>query len=116
MNSVLRKIARGLKYRPLPELIGTKVTIVNVGSVPSTIGAMLNRALSIPVRFSGPQERWLTGALAKYRILDLTFIVDGVEWQPADIPGIASWNWSRPAMKRVWRLAGMRPSIPTIVW
>jgi hypothetical protein len=89
MNSVLRKVARGLKYRPLPELIGTKFTIENVSSVPSTIGAMLDSALSLPVRFSGPQEPWITVALAKYRIVDLTFIVDEVEWQPGDIPGIA---------------------------
>jgi hypothetical protein len=89
MNSVLRKVARGLKYRPLPELIGTTVTIENVSSVPSIIGAMLDSALSLPVRFSGPQEPWITIALAKYRSLDLTFIVDEVKWQPADIPGIA---------------------------
>ena len=89
MNSVLRKAARGLKYRPLQELIGTKVTIENVSSVPSTIGAMLEKAFSLPVRFNGSREPWITIALAKYRILDLTFIVDGVEWQPADKPGIA---------------------------
>jgi Recombinase zinc beta ribbon domain len=27
-----------------------------------------------------------------------------------------SWNWSRPATRRAWRLAGMRPSIRKIVW
>jgi hypothetical protein len=87
MNSVLRKVARGLRYRPLPELIGTKLTIENVSSVPLNVGAMLDRALPLSVRFSGPQGRWITVALAKYRILDLTFIVDEVEWQTGDKPG-----------------------------
>jgi hypothetical protein len=87
--SVLRKVAGELKYRPLPELIGTKVTIESVSSVPLNVATMLDRALSLPVRFSGPQEHSITVALAKYRILDLTFIVDGFEWQPGDIPGIA---------------------------
>jgi hypothetical protein len=94
VNSVLRKVARGLKYRLLPELIGTKVTIESVRSVPFNVVAMLDRALldralSLPVRFSGPQEHSITVALAKYRILDLRFTVDGVEWQPKDTPGIS---------------------------
>src|SRR6266436_1926062 len=89
MNSVLRKVARELKYRPLPELIDNTVTVESVSSVPLNVATMLARAFPLSVHFSGPQERWITVALAKYRVLDLTFIVDGVEWQPTDIPGIA---------------------------
>src|SRR6266849_3607096 len=89
MNSVLRKVARGLKYRPLPGLIGKRVTIQSANSVPANIGAMLDRSFPLPVRFSGPQEPWLTGALAKYRILDLTFALDALEWKPGDTAGIS---------------------------
>jgi hypothetical protein len=87
MNKLLRRTAQQLRYRPLPELIGSKVTIESAASVPNAVGAMLTNSFPLPVRFIKPEEHWITVALAKYRILDLTFAVENVEWQPDDIFG-----------------------------
>ena len=87
MNTLLRKVARQLRYRPLPELIGTRVTIASVETVPNTVAAAVATTFPLPIHFAEPKEPWITVALAKYCHLDLTFAVEGVEWQPSDIRG-----------------------------
>jgi hypothetical protein len=90
MNNLLRKVARELRYRPIPELIGTKVTIESASAVPCTVAEALTTLFPVPLRFIGPQEPWITVSLAKYCHLDLTFGVDGVEWRPHDDFGITT--------------------------
>jgi len=90
MNSVLRKVARRLKYRPLPELVGTKVTIQSAKSAPAHIGAVLQKTFPFHIQFSDPKEPWISVGLAKYRMLNLTFRLDGVEWQSSDSGGIST--------------------------
>jgi hypothetical protein len=90
MDILLRKVARELRYRPLPGLIGTTVTIASAETAPETVTLALAKPFSHPIRFRGPQEPWMTRSLAKYRLLDLTFAVDGLRWEPSDCPGIST--------------------------
>jgi hypothetical protein len=90
MNSLLRKVAQEPRYRPLPELIGTKVIIESASTVPNTVAEALTTLFPGPLRFIEPQEPWITASLAKYCHLDLTFGVDGVEWRPGDALGAAT--------------------------
>jgi hypothetical protein len=87
MNRLLRKVARELRYRPMPDLVGRVVTINSAETAPSAIEQMLVGSFPRRPRFIGPEEPWMTISLAKYCILDLTFAVDGIEWQPSDDQG-----------------------------
>jgi hypothetical protein len=87
MNTVLRTIARQLRYRPLPELIGAKVTIDSAASAADTVSAVLATSCPWPLRFIRPQAPWITESLTKYRLLDLTYALEDIQWQSSDAPG-----------------------------
>ncbi len=69
----VKTLARTLRYRGLPELIGKIVKI----NAPTTVEADVLTAsgdwLPEQTRLIGPPEKYIERAMAKYGILDLTF-------------------------------------------
>src|SRR5262252_5858880 len=87
MNQHLRKAAKQLRYRPLPDLIGKQVVLKSTVSAPDAIHKVIADSLEVPVQFRKP-ERWrIACELAKYQILDLEFSVNGLRWRDDDLGG-----------------------------
>jgi hypothetical protein len=89
MNVILRHVSQKLKYRALPNLVGTRITITNVASAPHEVADQLQEVLPTGFRFQGPEEKYIKITIAKYGILDLSFTVAGISWSSEDSAGIA---------------------------
>jgi hypothetical protein len=98
VNSLLRRVAKHLRYRPLPELIGTTVIIESAEAAPNAVGEVLATACLLPLRVLEPQQPWRTISLAKYRILDLTFAANSIDWKPEDNLGTSTLKQLRFAV------------------
>lgn len=87
MNSVLRDVARRLRYRPLPDVVGHTLTIRSLTNAISEIEH--NLASLLPgLQFGQAIENNTAGSIAKYGIIDLTFNVQAIDWDRRDAPGI----------------------------
>lgn len=71
--SLVKQLARTIKYRPLPELIGQKITIHGLDSIASDVQHSLWPSLVDDCHWYITQESFLRGQIAKYGLLDLTF-------------------------------------------
>ncbi|SRR5579884_3310892 len=72
-TDLVRAVARGLRYRSLPHLIGRAVELRNLGHVEEAVRAALGPDLPAGYHLAGPELRFREGAVAKYGILDLEF-------------------------------------------
>jgi hypothetical protein len=69
----VKTLARTLKYRELPELIGKTVKIHAPTTVEADVLAAIGDKLPEAIRLISPQEKYLERAMARHSILDLTF-------------------------------------------
>src|SRR5437868_6642185 len=76
-SNLVRRVARGVRYRTLPDLIGRSVEIVDLGLVEDAVRSALGSDLPEGCRLSGPEPPFREGAVAKYGILDLRFDAPG---------------------------------------
>jgi hypothetical protein len=102
---VLRKVARGLRYRTLPGLVGRTVAIVDLRAVEEAIFLTLGPDLPEGCRLAGPELPFREEAVAKYGILDLRFSV------PAGL-----LDDEPPGGLRLLRELGFLPGVQTAPW
>lgn len=88
MNTALLQVSRQIKYRALDGLIGRQVVISSAASVPAEVAHQLRSDLPPGLHFQGPEPNYVTLALAKYGILDLSFTIEEFHWGSADSPGV----------------------------
>jgi hypothetical protein len=88
MNIALRNVARNLKYRALPQLVGIKITVTSVASAVYDVTVQMKDRLPAGSQFQGPEERYIEVVIAKYGILDLTFAAAEISWSSDDGAGI----------------------------
>src|SRR5262249_2165041 len=72
-KALLRSVARGLRYRPLEQLIGRSVWIRDLADVETAIRSALRTDMPPDCRLIDSEPHFREGAIAKYGILDLTF-------------------------------------------
>jgi hypothetical protein len=73
----LKDVARQLRYRDLPGLTGSSVLIKSADKVEADIKAALSHELQFETHLIGPEQKYISGAMAKYGLLDLTFSAPG---------------------------------------
>ena len=73
LTSLTRKVARGLRYRTLRELIGRRVLVNSLESLETDIHQTLAATVVSDCELVKPERKYLERAIAKYGILDLTF-------------------------------------------
>ena len=88
MNTVLRQVARELKYRPLPDLIGRQVIVTSAGSAAAEVFAQLSDGLPEDTGSFEGDSKQCKLTVAKYGNLDLTFPFHGFAWDSGDSLGI----------------------------
>jgi hypothetical protein len=71
--TLIRSVARGLRYRSLDDLIGREVIITHVTTVEDPVRRALGAALPSACSLIGPEVHYRQGAVAKYGLLDLQF-------------------------------------------
>ena len=76
-TGLVRRVARGLRYRSLGHLLGRVVEVSDLDQIEDAIRLSLGTDLPDDCRLSGPELRFREGAVAKYGILDLRFTVPG---------------------------------------
>lgn len=84
MDTALRHVTRELRYRDVPDLIGTEIQLTSLDSVPSELQSSLRLLLPHPLDFRSPELPQTKISLAKYGILDVTFAVQDVAWDARD--------------------------------
>jgi hypothetical protein len=72
-TGLVRRVARGLRYRPWGHLVGRVVAVTDLGRIEEDIRLPLGPDLPAGCRLAGPEPRFREGAVAKYGILDLRF-------------------------------------------
>ena len=72
-TGLVRRVARGLRYRPLKHLIGRKVEVPDLDRIEDAVRAALGPDFPEGCRLAGPEKHYLEGALARYCVLDLSF-------------------------------------------
>src|SRR5262245_60448525 len=72
-TEVIRSVARGLRYRPLPHLIGRVIKIHDLATVESAVRRGLRPDLPEECHLLEPALHFREATVAKYGILDLTF-------------------------------------------
>jgi hypothetical protein len=76
-TGLVRRVARGLRYRPLSHLLGRVVAVSDLDRIEDAIRLSLGTDLPDGCRLAGPEPRFREGAVAKYGILDLRFTAPG---------------------------------------
>jgi len=71
----LRTLARAFRYGTLSELVGQRVRIADVESIPNVLGTLLRPAIGEEPAWKSPDHGTLEAALAKYGLVDATFKV-----------------------------------------
>lgn len=71
--SLIRRIAKQIKYRQLDSLIGKEVTVHSPETVPVDVCTSLGQDFPAGCEFVKPEARWRESALQKYGMLDLHF-------------------------------------------
>ena len=71
-RSIVRQVARRLRYRTIDQLVGRRVTLRSLDTTLADIQAIVDEVFPGCV-FAGPEERFRIGALAKYGLLDLRY-------------------------------------------
>lgn len=72
-RTLVKRLARELRYRPLPELVGQEIMIHSVESVEEDLREALAPFLPGQAQYEWPHSPFLERTLAKYGILDVTF-------------------------------------------
>src|SRR5437868_1112064 len=72
-TELVRRVARGLRYRPLERLVGRTVLVRDLDAVEEAVRAGLGPDFPDGCRLDGPELVYRHGAVAKYGILDLRF-------------------------------------------
>ncbi len=88
MNQLLRRVAKDLRYRPLPSLISGRFHIESFDSVVDSVTSWLAGQLPYRIAFEGPEGQFQGLAVVKYEILDLTFSVDHIDWNHDEVLGV----------------------------
>lgn len=88
MNPLLRRVAEGVKYRPLPDLASRGIQLEHFATATDDVSTWLAGRLPWPLRFQGPEPQYRGLAFLKYDILDLHFSVNDFHWAPADSGGV----------------------------
>jgi hypothetical protein len=83
--SLVKTIAKNIKYQELSELIGKTVTINSIDTLPDDIRRDLG--LFANTRWLTKDEKFLRGAIAKYGLIDLDYLYYG-ELPPTAESGI----------------------------
>lgn len=78
MNRLVRQVAKGIRYRPLPELMAHRIPIRSLDTVVEDTSAWLAQKVPWQIRFQGPEQKYMGFSVVKYGILDLTFCGDGI--------------------------------------
>jgi hypothetical protein len=73
-TSLLKSVAGHLRYRELTSLLGRKVVIQALDTVESDIRSALSDTPVSDGALASPERKYIEGAMAKYGILDLTFV------------------------------------------
>ncbi len=71
--SLVKRLARDLRYRSLPELIGQSVVIQHADSIEEDLRKVLAHLLPLEALFEWPRRPHMDRTLAKYGVLDVTF-------------------------------------------
>lgn len=72
-TELVRRIARGLRYRPLEQVVGRTVLVRDLDAVEEAVRVELGDEFPAACRLDGPGLIYRHGAVAKYGILDLRF-------------------------------------------
>jgi hypothetical protein len=80
--SLIKTIARNIKYQELPELIGKTVTINSIATIPSDIQRDLG--LSTKAEWVKKEEKFLRRAMAKQGLIDIDYRLNGVTLSGAE--------------------------------
>lgn len=72
--ALIKKLARELRYRSLPDLVGCEITINSLASVQADIRAALGDALPSGCKFVESDAKNIEVPLAKYGLIDITLI------------------------------------------
>src|SRR5262245_5552921 len=86
--AVLRRLRRALIYTPLDHLVGRKVRVAGAASAKDEVIAALADLPARAVATEVPNLERLSGAIAKYGILDLTYSLSSTSL-PMQRPGLA---------------------------
>src|SRR5262249_48783005 len=76
-TSLVRSVARGLRYRPLGYLVGRAVEVAHLDRIEEAVRLALSPDLPDGCCLAWPEPRFREGAVAKYGILDLSFTAPG---------------------------------------
>jgi hypothetical protein len=87
--TLVKRLAKDLRYRPLPELIGQSVVIQNVDSIEADLRQALAPLIPAEAIFEWPQRPHMERTLAKYGVLDVTFRVPSTLLQADDEHGVS---------------------------
>jgi hypothetical protein len=74
-TELVRRVARGLRYRPLGQLVGRTVLVRDLDAIEEAVRVGLGDEFPVACRLDGPELVYRHGAVAKYGILDLRFSV-----------------------------------------
>ncbi len=72
VNTLFRKVVRGLKYREITPLIGKSIIITDRVLIANEANKFVSSFFS-HCEYSSPEQEFLEGQIAKYGILDLRF-------------------------------------------
>ena len=72
--SLIKQVARGIRYSRLSELIGQAVSVSSLESAEKTVETLVNQNVPGDYVTEPVEKRFLNGAIAKYGILDQTLI------------------------------------------
>src|SRR5690348_3076147 len=70
---LIKQVARTLRYRSLPDLIGQELLISDRKLVAQEVQSSLLTKFSYQFDFLKPETKYIEGAIAKYGLIDLTF-------------------------------------------
>ncbi len=79
---LVRKIARGLRYRSPEPWVGRVVKVHDVALIEDAVRLAFGSDLPEGCRLAGPEPPFREGAVAQYGILDLR------------LPSCSSWRWA----------------------
>jgi hypothetical protein len=86
--TLVKRLAKELRYRPLPELIGQSIVIRNADSIEEDLRRALAPLLSPEMIFEWPRRPHMDRTLAKYGVLDVTFRVPTMPPHTEDERGV----------------------------
>lgn len=86
MNPTIKSITDSLRYRAIPDFIGTSILIQKLEDVEAVVTDLLSPSLPVGAMRNSMQH--VSGVLAKYNMMDLTFDAPQIEIGDSDIQGL----------------------------